>query len=145
MAALSPEHALAAQMSCAAMSGMAAREFEADCVHQEYMLLDPTCERFHSLMDRGLEHSLFKTWESKKQCVGPRDGTGPWSGQFELITGPACFEISTRAKTIGAASSRSCGLKPATGAGAGTITSRPQTDPRLQYAAATAVKNCHPR
>lgn len=141
-AALSPEHAQAARMSCEAMSGMAAREFEADQIYQSYLLLDPSCARFHSIMDRELEHSLFKTWESKKQCVGPRNGMGPWTEQFGLYTDRPCFEISTRAKSIGAASSRLCGLV----APAPLNMARPHPDPRLQdaAAAAAAARKCPP-
>lgn len=144
--ALSAEHAQASAMSCSAMAGMAAREFEADQVYQSYLLLDPSCARFHGLADRGLEHALFKTWESKKQCVDSINRDGPWTAQFGPLLDRPCFEVSTRAKTIGAASSRACGLSATGAMGATGAERRPTPDPRLQDAAArAAAAKCPPR
>lgn len=93
------------RMSCMTQIFLAKREAEELMRMQNYYLLDPSCERYHSMMDRGLEHRVQRPdWLSKHQdCFRRLDEhqKGPWSDQFDGRRFER-FEQWTRAKGGGA-------------------------------------------
>lgn len=98
-------------MSCQAQSMLALREFQNNQALTDYMVRHPVCERFHTLMDRGLEGQMFYTEGTtlKKNCLPPGilkfnhgvytlDQSGPWVQQHAPPNFEQRFDTWTRAK-----------------------------------------------
>lgn len=109
----------AADLSCDAMSQLAAREADRNAGRLDFMINDPTCERWRQLADRGVEDRLQKTLGSfRKLCVDkmPDYQKGPWTHLFGDGTATPRFEQWTKAKQP-----QQPGAVPGTpGAGAGS-------------------------
>jgi hypothetical protein len=77
------------KFSCGAQTYLAFQESKMFTKFNDYMLNAPeTCERYHNLADRALEHSLQKTVGSdKKMCIDkkPEYYEGPWIKQLTFI------------------------------------------------------------
>ena len=93
------------KMSCDAMSFMAQNESLRNARVMDYLVNHPTCERFNSLADRGLEHEIqanSTTAISRKLCVTKtaQYGIGEWTAMMNPPLPPvlARFDEWTRSK-----------------------------------------------
>lgn len=85
-------------LSCLAMRDLALKEYEEDRTQMEYMIHDTSCERYHSIFDRG---ELNGSQLSRRLCFthDPTLKMGLYQGMFVPINNPQ-YDQWTRRKDI---------------------------------------------
>lgn len=96
-------HLASANMSCEAMTALAAREAQNNSVLLQYNTVHPVCQRFMELADRVDEYKLQKpSTFVKNACFTktPAFQQGPWDKQFasDFAWQNISFDAWTKAK-----------------------------------------------
>ena len=88
-------------MSCQAMSELAKAEVHRNVGMLSYQVINPTCQRFQELPDRGEESLLQQpSVYGKKACFSQTDKyrDGPWKSQFDYPAAMPTFDTWSRRK-----------------------------------------------
>lgn len=118
-------HPWASELSCGAMTELAAAEARRNRARADYALVHPACERFQRFADRKAEHDLQKTSTLRKNMCTEKLTSyqdGPWkTDQPPTILPPPVAERFvqwTRAKTAVVAGAQDTAAAYATAAAA---------------------------